>query len=86
MLSKTESELFSIINRTLDESKTARWPALIQLRDAGQLSDEQQNELIELGNELESLNVKRFEAIGELAKLRCVEFSALCQKLQILPN
>ena len=85
-LSKTESELFAIVNRTLDEQKLARWQSLIQLRESEQLSDDQRAELIRLGDELESLNVKRFQAVDELAKTRGVDFSDLCQQLQIVPS
>lgn len=85
-LTKTETELFVTINQTLEESSSLRWSELVELRDSEQLTDDQRAELIQLGNEIESLNMRRFQAIHELAKLRDVEFSELCQQLQIVPS
>ena len=84
VLSQTESELFAKINQVPDEQTSLRWHELIRLRDDEKISKEQQMELIQLGEQMESLNVKRFEAIQELAKVRGVKFDDLCQQLEIL--
>ncbi len=85
-LTKDESGLFEIINQTLPESQLLRWRELIELRDAERLTDDQQTELVELGEQIELLNANRFRAIHELAKLRDSDFSDLCHQLQITPN
>ena len=85
-LTKDESQLFAIINQTLQERQLIRWRELIELRDAERLTDDQQVELIDLGEKIELLNANRFRAIHELAKLRDSDFSDLCHQLQITPN
>lgn len=86
VLTEVESGLFSIINQSLEPSSAQRWQELIELRDQRQLTEEQLAELRSLGDQLEALNVQRFEAIEKLAKLRGVKFDALCRQLEILPN
>lgn len=83
VLSVKESELFELINRGLEVEKRRRWTELTAQRDAETLSEEDQGELIRLGEELESINVQRFQSIKKLATLRHVSFEAMCEELEI---
>lgn len=83
VLTATESQLFESINRGLDSEKLKRWRELISQRDSETLTDEHRDELIKLGEELESINVQRFKSIEKLATLRNVSFEAMCVQLEI---
>ena len=83
VLNATESQLFESINRGFDAEKQKRWRELVAQRNAETLSDEHRDELIKLGDELESINIQRFKSIEKLATLRNVSFEAMCDQLEI---
>lgn len=85
VLTEDESHMFETINDHLSAEKRARWDQLVAKRDAEDLTDDERQELISLGEELERLNVRRLRAINDLAKLKGVEFETVCEKLGIAP-
>lgn len=86
ILDESESGLFEEINKVFSDEKRARWNELIEKRNYSTISEPELADLIALGDEMESLNVKRFAAIDDLAQLRGVNFSDLCNELEIKPS
>jgi hypothetical protein len=84
-LPRAEAELLQRINKGLPEATWERYRALKTKRDAETLTDAEHAELIRLVNEVEGWNVRRLEAVAELAKLRGVPFPDLFQQLGLGP-
>jgi hypothetical protein len=80
-LPRAEAELLQRINEGLPEATWARYHALRDKRDAGTLTPDEHAELSRLVNEVEGWNVRRPEAVAELAKLRGVRFADLVREL-----
>ena len=62
-----------------------RYDLLITKRRANTLIDEEYQELLELGDRIEALDIKRLEYLSELAKLRQTSLTSLIQELQLQP-
>jgi hypothetical protein len=73
------------INEGLPEATWERYHALKEKRDAETLTDTEHDELIRLVNEVEGWNVRRLEAVAELAKLRSVPFPEMFKQLGLGP-
>ena len=66
----SESVLLQRISKGLPESFWVRYRALIQQRDAGNLTASEQQELIAMSDQTEDLTLQRTKALLELAKRR----------------
>ena len=84
-LPRAEAELLQRINAGLSSATWERYRALKEKRDAETLTEAEHAELIRLVNEVEGWNVRRLEAVAELAKLRGVEFPDLVKQLGLGP-
>ena len=84
-LSQQESELLQKINRGISEDIWRPYRALVVRRDAGQLTEEEQGELIRLSDEIEELHAERIGYLVELAQLRPVSLEDLMDALGIKP-
>ncbi|MEN9221805.1 MAG: hypothetical protein Q6M04_05140 [Thermostichus sp. BF3_bins_97] len=85
-LSKTEGELFQIINRSLSEREWQEYQALQQKRDSELLTPADQQRLTQLSDQLENLNVDRMQALTSLALLRQTTVTALIEQLGLKSN
>src|SRR5438046_98647 len=79
-LPRAEATLLQRINEGLPEPTWERYEVLKGKRDAETLTDTEHAELIRLVNEVEGWNVRRLEAVAELAKLRGVGFPDLVKQ------
>lgn len=80
---KPESEA-SLLERTqeqLPEALRARYRALQGKRAAETLTAAEHGELLHLLNQVEAWNVRRLQAVADLAKLRGVPFPELVKQL-----
>src|SRR2546427_412913 len=84
-LPRAQAELLQRINAGLPEATWMRYHALKERRDAETLTPEEHAELIRLVNEVEGWNVRRLEAVAELAKLRGVPFPDLVRESGLCP-
>ncbi len=82
-LTHEESELFTTINRGFSADTQARFNELVKKRRAESITNEELNELIRLTDGAEQQNVKRIEALAELARLRGVSLTELMDTLGI---
>lgn len=80
-LSPAETFLFARINAPLDPRVNRRYVDLMKKRDAGQLSEEEHAELLTLTDVVEEFDVRRLEAMAELAQLRGVSLRELYEQL-----
>ncbi len=62
-----------------------RYDILITKRRTNTLTNEEYQELLELGDRIEAIDVKRIEYLSELAKLRQTSLTSLIQELQLQP-
>jgi len=84
-LSTQESELLKQINQGLPEDLARRLEALISRRQAEALTDDEQTELIRLGDEAERLEASRVKALAELATARRTTLPRLMQEMGLTP-
>jgi hypothetical protein len=84
-LSPEETELLQRINTSLSAMEWERYRALLAKRDAENLSDNEQADLIALSDKLEEANVRRMEAVTELARVRKVTVPELMSTLGLSP-
>ncbi len=84
-LTREESALFMTINRGFSAVRQARFDELVKQLRAERITKEELDELIRLTDEAEQQNVKRIEALGELARLRGVSLTDLMDALGIKP-
>jgi hypothetical protein len=84
-LSTEETDLLQRINTSLSAMEWERYRALLAKRDAENLSDNEQADLIALSDKLEEANVLRMEAVAELAQVRKVAVSELMSTLGLTP-
>jgi hypothetical protein len=80
-----ESELMQKINEGLSVETQARYYALMDKRDAETLTSDEYEELLQLTDEAEEWNVRRVEALVELAQLRQMSLGDLMDSLDIRP-
>ncbi len=82
-LSPVETELLQHINLGLSEASWQRYHELIARRRAETLTLSEQQELIGLSDQIEEANVRRIEALIELARRRGMPLEALMRQLGI---
>ena len=84
-LSSEQTELLQRINESLSTAEWERYRFLLAQRDAENLNDREQAELISLSDKLEEANVRRMEAVAQLALLRRVTVPELMSTLGLIP-
>ncbi|HQV94241.1 MAG TPA: hypothetical protein PLA27_02105 [Anaerolineales bacterium] len=84
-LSTEQTELLQRINESLSTAEWERYRFLLAQRDAENLNDREQAELISLSDKLEEANVRRMEAVAQLALLRRVTVPELMSTLGLIP-
>ena len=84
-LSPVESELVRQINASLSNIKWERYRTLLAKRDAETLNAAEQAELIALSDQIENANVRRMQAVAELARVRKTTVPALVATLGLSP-
>jgi hypothetical protein len=82
-LSRAEAELLQIINRATPVDAQQRFDELNRKRRSETLTEEEQNELLQLIDQMEAYDVQRVEALSELARLRQISLKALMEELHI---
>ena len=82
-LSSTESELLQKINLGLSQEDWQHYHKLIDKRRAGNLTDDEQIELIDLSDHIEKANAERMEHLVEWAHLRGKSLEAVMKDLGI---
>jgi hypothetical protein len=80
-----ESELLLRINEGLPEDLSRRLESLQTKREAETLSDEEHQELIRLGDEVEKKELSRLEALAELASVRGMTLPETMRDLGLTP-
>ncbi|MCP5049493.1 MAG: STAS/SEC14 domain-containing protein [bacterium] len=84
-LSKDESRLLLKINQGVPADAQKRFNALIASRQAEMLTPDEHDELIRLSDQMEALDVKRLQALQELAVIRNTSLTQLMKDLHIKP-
>lgn len=84
-LSRVEANLLQRINSSLSQIEWQQYHALIAKRRAETLTTREQQELIALSDQIEDANVRRIEAVAELARLRQTSVRALMNELGLKP-
>lgn len=82
---RIEAELLRTILRRRPREFQRRYRELIEKRRSEMLSTDEIPELRKLTNEAELFNVRRVEAIGQLAQIRGTTMPALMEELGIRP-
>jgi hypothetical protein len=82
-ISRAEAELLQIINRAPPVDMQKRFDALNSRRRSETLTEEEQNELVRLIDQMEAFDVQRVEALSDLARLRRISLKALMKELHI---
>jgi antitoxin component of RelBE/YafQ-DinJ toxin-antitoxin module len=85
-LSHEESALLQQINASLSSIEWERYRALLAKRDHETLTANEQSELISLSDQIEEANVRRMQAVAELAQMRNTTIPALAASLGISPT
>jgi hypothetical protein len=85
VVSPRESELLLRINEALPEALVRRLVVLAIRRDAETLTDEEHQELIGLGDEVERREAARLDALAELASLRRKTLPEMMRDLGLSP-
>lgn len=85
-LSKKETALFLKINRNLSEEEQTRYDALTERRLNSKLTAPERAELEALVQKVEQIWAERWQAIGELARLRKVSPATMMQQLELDPR
>jgi hypothetical protein len=78
-----ESDLLKEINLGVSTDTWLKYNTLIAKRQAENLTEEEQQQLIEISDQLEVANVRRMKALIELANLRDQSLSTIMQELGI---
>lgn len=84
-LPRAEAELLEKVNLGFSQEQWQRYHALIARRRAETLTEEERRELLEFTNRLERANVRRMEALVELAGRRGVSLETVMKDLGIEP-
>jgi hypothetical protein len=85
-LSSREAELLQKINQGIPAVVQQRYDALIEKRDARELTPEEYQELLGLTDRVELLDAQRMEQIVELAHLRNQPLHMLLEELGMSPS
>ena len=85
-LSHEESVLLQQINASLSSIEWERYRALLEKREAETLIVSEQAELIAFSDQIEAANVRRMQAVAELARLRNTTLPALVASLGLSPS
>lgn len=80
---RPEAELLSRINRGVTQEQWLQYQDLVEKRQAEDLTPEQHTALMALTHQIEEVHAQRFEALGELARLRGASLEGLMQELGI---
>lgn len=84
-LSQKEGDLLGKINKGIPEKLWQPYRELILRRDAGELTPQDQQELIHLSDQIEERHAERMGYLVELAQLRQVSLTDLMDALGIQP-
>jgi len=79
-------ELEQLVNQCIPLQLQERYDFLIGKRQDNTLTDEEYQELLDLGDRIEAIDVKRLEHLNELAKLRQTSLNSLIQETKIRHN
>ena len=82
-LSKQETELIKRISAAPSPEKLARYRELWKKSKAGELTDEQQHECVQLSDWIEEVHAERMVCVAELARLRGAGMSETMSQLGI---
>lgn len=85
-LPKDQSLLLQQITQCIPNQLQERYDLLIGKRQDNALTDEEYQELINLGEHIEAIDVKRLENLTKLAKLRQISLNELIQEFQLQPQ
>ncbi|TYQ28301.1 STAS/SEC14 domain-containing protein [Pseudanabaena sp. UWO311] len=85
-LPKDQSLLLQQITQCIPNQLQERYDLLIGKRQDNALTDEEYQELINLGEHIEAIDVKRLENLTKLAKLRQISLNELIQDFQLQPQ
>jgi hypothetical protein len=78
-----ETRLLRVINEAAPVALADRAESLLEKRDDGTITPEENDELIQLANEVERRGVNRLQALTELAEARRVSLPELMRSLGI---
>ncbi|MEO0986743.1 MAG: hypothetical protein AAFY20_14490 [Cyanobacteria bacterium J06639_14] len=84
-LATNEARLLQIINHSLSDIEWQNYNALIEKRQAETLTPDEQATLIRLSDQLEDANIKRIQAIADLAQVRHISIDVLMAELELKP-
>jgi hypothetical protein len=84
-LSPEETDLLQRINTSLSTVEWERYRTLLTKRDTENLTDKEHAELIALSDKIEEANVRRMEAVAELARVRKTTVPELMSTLGLTP-
>jgi len=79
-LPREQSLLLQQIIQCIPNQLQERYDLLIGKRQNNTLTDEEYQELINLGEHIEAIDVKRLENLSELAKLRQTSFNSVIEE------
>ena len=82
-LPNDQSLLLKQITQCIPNQLQERYNFLISKRQDNSLTDEEYQELINLGEHMEAIDVKRLENLTKLAKLRQISLNELIQEFQL---
>lgn len=85
-LPNDQSLLLQQITQCIPNQLQERYDFLISKRQDNSLTDEEYQELINLGEYVEAIDVKRLENLTELAQLRQMSLNDLIQEFQLQPQ
>jgi uncharacterized ubiquitin-like protein YukD len=85
-LPNDQSLLLQQITQYIPDQLQDRYDFLINKRQDNTLTDQEYQELINLGEHIEAIDVKRLENLTELAKLRQTSLNELIQEFQLQPQ
>ena len=81
-----QSLLLQKISQCIPLQLQERYDFLISKRQDNTLMDEEYQELLGLGDRIETIEAKRLENLAELAKLRHTSLTSLIQEFQLQPK
>ena len=82
-LSSRETELLLAINQTLPEADQSQYAVLVEKRQDETLTEEEQEELVELSDRIELLHAERMAALVTLSQLRQTSLVKLMEEFGI---
>jgi len=85
-LPNDQSLLLQQITQCIPDQLQDRYNFLISKRQDNTITDQEYQELINLGEHIEAIDVKRLENLTELAKLRQTSLNELIQEFQLQPQ